>query len=114
MKNITDASLIAFPDKSTPGWIDCYSSWNRIGFVNGAEWERANYYDINEQNEYLYDLLSKMAYALNIMVWATTNGESEAQKQGKPRLCQRLDICNDLIEKYNKLNEPENNATTNI
>jgi len=48
------------------------------------------------------DLHEELIKAIEMEIWAAINGESEAQKQGKPRLSERIEILNSLLEKATK------------
>lgn len=45
---------------------------------------------------------SQLVEALKIALWAEENGEYEAQKQGKPRLMERLELYRNLLSKIEK------------
>lgn len=54
----------------------------------------------NQSGEYVDKALAEeLLEALEIALWSELNGESEAQKQGKPRLTERIEIYKGLILK---------------
>ena len=52
-----------------------------------------------KQNKQLLEQRNELLEALEMMFWAERYGEYEAQKQGKPRLAERWEICRELISR---------------
>ena len=47
-ETVEEASLRIIPDRSTAGWVDCFSGYERTGFVKGAKWQAERMYSEEE------------------------------------------------------------------
>ena len=59
------------------------------GFIAGANWQK-------EQDK---AIIEELLEVIKMLQWAEENGESYAQRYGKPRLTERLEITKNIISK---------------
>lgn len=65
--------------------IECHHNT----FVKGSEWQK------EQDNTIIKELID----VIKMFEWSELNGEGESQREGKPRLCTRLEISERVINK---------------